>query len=185
MGHIRAYTFVYVYACICLYISPFSGVRIKKQCLYKFVYFFQIRTYIEGLYKHPKKYTYTNVYARISLVYRLYIACIRTYIANIRTYTNIYDGYTYDIRTYTYAYVYARIRTYTRTYIIWKYVRILPEYTRNQKSVSAIYVRKWHKFEKAVYILPNGGYSRWDRTAATHSSVAAASSRRKSAQGVP
>ena len=70
-------------------------------------------------------------------------------------------------------YVYVRI-TYVHELKIRTYFACI---YKDPQIVESVYVRIWQKFEKAVYILPHGRSCRWDRTAATHSSVAAASSR--------
>ena len=98
--------------------------------------------YLLYTYEYVRIRTYTYVYKRVRILH-VYV--------RIRTYNRGVDAG----RKFTYKKGLIRICTYISTPSV--YVRISPVYTRSQNYVNAIYVRKWHEFEKAVYILPNGG----------------------------
>ena len=179
--HIRTYT----YAIRTLY-EQCACVRIRT---YTSVYCLKIRTYIVRIRRiytrariNIRSQTYMHVYCSYIVRISTYIVCIlQIYELYERIYVRIrtlYVPYTNGASVFVYvriAYVYGlEIRTYftciykdskncqcnIRTYMILKYVRISPVYTSTQKFLKATYVRIRHKFEKAVYILPNGGYCR-------------------------
>ena len=103
MGHIRAYTFVYVHACICLYISPFSGVRIKNSvCISSYIFSKYVR--ILKVYTSTRKNIRTQTYMHVYCLYSVRISYVYVRISQI--YKHI-QSYTTDIRT-----IYVHIRTY-------------------------------------------------------------------------
>jgi len=152
---IRTSTYVYVLYglyvhCLSYTCNTYIYVRTRK-------YTFNIRTYTdytEYTYKAflYEQYVQIRTYTEYTYVYKPGLSY--TYMIQLEKIQNIRTLYV-RIRT---IYVRVRIRTYISIPSVC--VRISPVYTRTPNYVSEIYVRIWHKFEKAVYILPNGGYRR-------------------------